>query len=446
MLLHKCFTESGKCLCRLVSTFTDSLYSQTGVNFGLTVFIADTSQLRNRGLMFAFVSSPYIATVWCGGPAAESFLKHGGFRWGFGTFSIVLPAMCLPLWGLFVWNYRKAKKSGLVPEEKSGRTFTESLKYYAIEFDIVGIFLIATGLALFLLPFSLYSYQKDQWRSPMIIAMIIIGGLLVVAFALWERYGAPKKYMPFELLADRTILGACILGAVLFVEFYIWDSYFSSFLQVVNNLTVTEASYVVNIYSIGSCFWALVVGTLIRVTGRFKWIDMYFGVPLTILGVGLMLKFRQPDSPLGYIIMCQIFIALSGGSLVICEQVAVMAATTQQYIAVVIAMENVFTYTGGAIGSTIAGAIWTGVFPKKLVEYLPAESQGNFTSIYGDLTMQLSYPVGSATRIAIQDAYGEAQKMMIIAATAVLAIAVVCVCLWRDIKVKDFRQVTGNVI
>ena len=60
--------------------------------------------------------------------------------------------------------------------------------------------------------------------------------------------------------------------------------------------------------------------------------------------------------------------------------------------------------------------------------------------------MQLSYPVGSATRIAIQDAYGEAQKMMIIAATAVLAIAVVCVCLWRDIKVKDFRQVTGNVI
>ena len=236
MLLHKCFTESGKCLCRLVSTFTDSLYSQTGVNFGLTVFIADTSQLRNRGLMFAFVSSPYIATVWCGGPAAESFLKHGGFRWGFGTFSIVLPAMCLPLWGLFVWNYRKAKKSGLVPEEKSGRTFTESLKYYAIEFDIVGIFLIATGLALFLLPFSLYSYQKDQWRSPMIIAMIIIGGLLVVAFALWERYGAPKKYMPFELLADRTILGACILGAVLFVEFYIWDSYFSSFLQVVNNL------------------------------------------------------------------------------------------------------------------------------------------------------------------------------------------------------------------
>merc|ERR1712093_198215 len=114
----------------------------------------------------------------------------------------------------------------------------------------------------------------------MIIAMIIIGGLLVVAFALWERYGAPKKYMPFELLADRTILGACILGAVLFVEFYIWDSYFSSFLQVVNNLTVTEASYVVNIYSIGSCFWALVVGTLIRVTGRFKWIAMYFGVPL----------------------------------------------------------------------------------------------------------------------------------------------------------------------
>ncbi|KAL5323802.1 hypothetical protein ACEPPN_008344 [Leptodophora sp. 'Broadleaf-Isolate-01'] len=135
---------------------------QTGVNFALKLFIADTSQLKNRGLMFAFVSSPYIATVWCSGPAAQSFPKHGGFRWGFGTFSIVLPAVCLPLWGLFAWNYRKAKKAGLIPEEKSGRTFAESLKYYAIEFDIVGIFLIAAGMALFLLPFSLYSYQKDQ--------------------------------------------------------------------------------------------------------------------------------------------------------------------------------------------------------------------------------------------------------------------------------------------
>lgn len=430
--------------CRWISQLT--IPSNTGFNFCLSIFIADTSQLKNRALMFGFVSSPYIITVWCGGPAAESFLKNGGFRWGFGTFAIVVPAMSLPLYALFTWNYRKAKKAGLTPEEKSSRSFHEALKFYFIEFDIIGLFLIAGGLALFLLPFSLYSYQKEQWRSPMIIAMIVVGICMIIAFGFYERFVAPKKYMPYELFGDRTVVGACILAAILFIEFYIWDSYFSSFLQVVNNLNVTQSSYVVNIYSIGSCFWALVVGALIRYTGRFKWIALYFGVPVTILGVGLMLKFRQPDSPLGYIIMCQIFIAFGGGALVICEQIAAMAATTQQYVAVVLAIEGVFANVGGAIGSTIAAAIWTATFPTKLATYLPAESQADFASIYGDLSVQLSYERGSATRIAIETAYGDAQKNMLIAATAVTVVAIAAVAIWRDIKVKDFRQVTGNVV
>jgi hypothetical protein len=245
---------------------------------------------------------------------------------------------------------------------------------------------------------------------------------------------------------DRTVLGACTLSGALFVSFYIWDSYFSSFLQVVNNLNITKTSYIVNIYSIGSCFWSLVVGWAIRVTGRFKWIALYFGVPVTILGVALMAAFRQPDVNVGYIVMCQIFIAVAGGALVICEQMAVMASTTHQYIAVVMAVEAMFANVGGAIGSTVAGAIWNGVFPTKLAEHLPAESQGEVTNIVASLATQLSYPVGSATRTAIQQAYGDAQRLMIIASAVVQVVSVVSVLVWRDIKVKDFKQVKGLVV
>ena len=396
--------------------------------------------------MFAFVSSPYIATVWIGGPIATSLLKGIGFRWGFGIFAIVTPIMTIPLFALFTYNYRKAKKAGLITVRNSGRTTIQSVKYYAIEFDLAGVFLLAAGLALFLLPFSLYSYQTLGWKSPMIICMLVFGCILLVAFALFEKYIAPKTFIPYELLTDRTVLGACILSAVLFVEFYIWDSYFTSFLQVVNNLTITQTSYVANIYSIGSCFWALVVGGLIRWSGRFKWLALYFGVPLTILGVGLMVAFRQPDVNIGFIIMCQIFIAFSGGTLVICEEIAAMAAVSHQYIAVILAVEGMFANIGGAIGSTIAGAIWTGVFPKKLADYLPQEAQANLTMIYGDLTTQLSYEVGTETRDAIVRAYGDAQRIMIIAATSILVLAVGAVVAWRDIKVKDFKQVKGRVI
>jgi MFS family permease len=421
-------------------------YRYNGLNYCLSIFIADTSSLKNRGLMFGFTSSPYIITVWCGGPIAQSFLATSGFRWAFGMWAILTPVFTMPLWGLFMWNYRKAEKAGLIPARQSNRTTLESLKYYFIEFDVIGIFLIAGGLALFLLPFSLYSYQANGWRSALVISMIVIGGLMLISFGLYEKYLAPKTFIPWGLLTDRTVMGACILAATLFVEFYIWDSYFSSFLQVVNNLSVTKASYVVNIYSIGSCFWALVVGFLIRYTGRFKYLALCFGVPVTILGVGLMVKFRQPDTNVGFLVMCQIFIAFGGGTLVICEEIAVMAATSHQYIAVVLAVEGMFANVGGAIGSTVAGAIWTGTFPNKLAQYLPADAQANLTDIYESLDVQISYEWGSETRNAIAHAYGDSQRYMLIAATAILILALVSVAAWRDIQVKDYKQTKGRVV
>ncbi|KAL7624099.1 MFS siderochrome iron transporter 1 [Parahypoxylon ruwenzoriense] len=417
-----------------------------GISYSLSVFIADTSSLKNRGLMLAYVSSPYIITVWITGPIAQSVLGSVGWRWGFGIFSIITPVMCLPLFFLFTWNYAKAKKAGLIVSTPSGRTTWESIKYYFWEFDTLCLILLCGGFALFLLPFNIYSYQYYGWRDPLTICMIIFGGLLLIASVVYEKYFAPVKFMPWELLKDRTVLGACILSAILFVEYYVWTAYFSSFLQVVMNLNLTQTGYVSNIYSVGSCFFSFIVGMLIRWTGRFKWITLYFGVPLTILSIGLLIHFRQPHTYINWIIMCEILYAFAGGACVIGEQMAVMAAAAHQHVAVVLAMEGMFSSIGGAIGSTVSAAIWTGLFPKRLADYLPPESQANLTDIYSQLPVQLSYPIGSPTRDAIILAYGEAQKWMFVAATAITGLGLVCVAMWRDIKVKDFKQVKGTVI
>ncbi|KAI0853942.1 MFS general substrate transporter [Daldinia vernicosa] len=417
-----------------------------GVSYSLSVFIADTSHLKNRALMLAFISSPYIITVWITSPMADSVLYGIGWRWGFGIFSIITPIMCLPLFFLFTWNYQKARKAGLVISTPSGRTTWESIKYYFWQFDVICLILLTGGFALFLLPFNIYSYQYYGWKDPLVICLIIFGGLLLIGAVVWERFFAPVKFMPWELLKDRTVLGACILSAVLFVEYYIWTAYFSSFLQVVLNLDVIQTGYVGNIYSLGSCFFSFIVGFLIRWTGRFKWITLYFGVPVTILSIGLLIHFRQPGTYLGWIIMCEILYAFAGGACVIGEQMAVMAAAAHQHVAVVLAMEGMFSSVGGAIGSTVAAAIWTGVFPKALAKYLPAESQADLASIYSQLPIQLSYPVGSATRDAIVLAYGDGLRWMFVAATAITVLGLVAVAFWRDIKVKDFKQVKGRVI
>lgn len=199
------------------------------------------------------------------------------------------------------------------------------------------------------------------------------------------------------------------------------------------------------IKSSSSTFWALVVGVVIRYNGRLKWISLYFGVPVTILAVGLMVHFRQPDTNIGYIIMCQIFIAFGGGTLVICEQMTVMAVSSHQHIPSVLAMEAMIASIGGAMGSTIATALWTGVFPVKLLEFLPASSKADFETIYGSLTVQSSYPVGSPTRDAINHAYGDAQRLMLICATCLYSITLVSTALWKDVNVKEVKQVHGRI-
>ncbi|KAI0113572.1 siderophore iron transporter mirB [Nemania sp. FL0031] len=452
-LLTMCFMVLGLVLmaaCNNVQTYAAAQIfywvGYNGVSYATTVFIADTSALKNRGLVLAYVSSPYIATVWITGPLAESVLTTVGWRWGFGIFAIVTPVVCLPLYFLFAYNQRKAEKQGILVRQKSGRTVFQSIKHYFWEFDIVCLILLSAGFTLFLLPFSIYSYQKYGWRDPLTISFIVVGIVLLGVAVAWEKYYAPVQYMPWELLKDRTVLGACVLAAVLFVEYYIWTAYFTSFLQVVLRTTVWQTGYISNIYSLGSCFFSIPVGLAIRRTGRFKWVALYFGVPVTILAIGLLIQFRHEGTNLGWIIFVEIIYAFAGGACVICEQVAIMAAAAHQQVAVVVAVEGMFSSVGGGIGGTVAGAIWTGIFPRKLMEYLPAESKGDFAAIYGDLTKQISYPVGSATHQAIVMAYDDALKNMFIAATTITVLGLAGVIAWRDIKIKEFKQVKGTVI
>ncbi|KAL2795397.1 major facilitator superfamily domain-containing protein [Aspergillus keveii] len=410
------------------------------------IFIADTTALHNRALMTALVSSPTIATIWLGGPISEGFLNGPGWKWFYGSFCIAIPVLCLPLFGLLLWNSSKAKKEGIFVVEKSSRTLLQSFIHYGREFDAIGLLLITAGLAMFLLPFNLYAFQADGWRSPLIICLLLFGVVLIVLFALWERFSAPVTFMPFSLFLDRNMVGACLLGAVLFVSYYCWFALLTSYLQVVNDLSVTKASYVANAYSVGGSIAAIATGVIIRYTGRYKYITLCVGIPIYVLFMGLMIHFRNLDYDVGYMVMCLVFLSLSGGILTSTPQIAAMSSARHQHIAAVVAVLSMFSSIGGAIGATVSGVIWQDIFPAKLLEYLPLEEQPNLPMIYGSIDVQISYPIGSPTRIAIQRAYTDAQEMMLTAGTAIWVLGFVGVATWRNTDVRTVNQVRGNVI
>ena len=122
-----------------------------------------------------------------------------------------------------------------------------------------------------------------------------------------------------------------------------------------------------------------------------------------------------------------------------------MAATTHQNVAVVLAVQDVFLSVGGAIGSTVSTAIWTGTFRNNLLRFLPHSELANVDPIYADLNTQLSYPVGSPERLGIQKAYGESVKWQLTAAVGVLSLMIPCVLVWRNYQLRDHKQVKGTV-
>lgn len=110
------------------------LIGTSGITYCVDVITADSSKLKNRGLAYAFTSSPYIITAFAGPKAAEDFYSFN-WRWGFGAFAIVFPVVCTPLFFLLKVNLGRAKRHGALTREKSNRTLLQSIWFYAIEFD-----------------------------------------------------------------------------------------------------------------------------------------------------------------------------------------------------------------------------------------------------------------------------------------------------------------------
>ncbi|OAL50303.1 putative siderophore-dependent iron transporter [Pyrenochaeta sp. DS3sAY3a] len=418
-----------------------------GIIYTVAVLAADVTTLKNRGIAFAFTSSPYMITAFAGSKAAEAFLLKNvqNWRWGFGMFAIIIPAVTIPLFVLLKVQLREAARRGLLPEEVKAPVTLQSFWTGLVSFDLPGVFLFAGGLTVFLLPFSLATTAPKGWKTDYIIAMIIVGFIVLVFFGFYETYWAPEPFLKNKFLLDRSVIGACLIDMTYQVSYYCWNSYFTSFLQVVCNLSVAEAGYVNSTFQVVSGVLLFIVGFSIRKTGRFKWL-FYVTVPIYTFGLGLMIYFRKPNTKIGFIIMCEIFISIGGSVFILLVQLAVLAAVDHQHVAAVLALLYVSGTVGGAIGNAISGGIWTNTFLKALIRELPASAQADAVSIYGNIVTQLSYPVGSIERIAIQNAYGYGQARMLAAGVGIFGLSFIWMFLIRNHDVSKKTLQTKGVV
>ncbi|OGM46803.1 hypothetical protein ABOM_005026 [Aspergillus bombycis] len=436
--------------CRNVQVYAAAqvLYwvGYNGLEYIISIFIADATSLLSRSVILGISQTPYLGTAFAGPPIAQWFLDHSSFRWAYGMFVITTPIFAAPIVLLFLHNQHKAATIARVVETPSPENHSHwhSLKTHCKSLDLMGMLLLMAGFVLLLLPLSLAARAPDGWRTGYIVAMLVLGVIFLIAFAAWEKWMAPATLLPFRFLTDRSVIGACVVACGQFISFYCWASYLISYLQVVHRLSVQHAGYVLDAYTLMSCFWAVMTGLLIQKSGRFKWLGVC-AVPLMLLGTGLLIYFRAAGTPIGYVVMCQILNGVAGSTLLAAQRMAAQAVVNHEEVAVVTALIGLFSSLGAAIGSTIATAIWTNLMPRYLMIYLPATDLDMLPIIYGSIVQQLQYPWGSPTRDAIVHAYGDVQRRLLIAGTCFVPLVLGGVLLWKDTQVKGMKQTKGTI-
>jgi hypothetical protein len=218
--------------------------------------------------------------------------------------------------------------------------------------------------------------------------------------------------------------------------------FYSSYLQLVFDLSIARAGYIVNIYSLVSCAWAVAISITFKYTDTYRWAGFVF-IPIQILMAGLLIHFRQPGTHIALLVMVEVLNGMGGAVLFQIENAAVMASVPHEHIATGLALLSMLTSVGGAVGQSVSGAIWTNIVPKKLVEYLPDDKKRLAPAIYADLGKQLSYPLGSPEREAMIRAASEAQMIMLIVGTCALVPCLAWMALLKNLRLSEHGNEKG---
>ncbi|KAG6885294.1 hypothetical protein C0993_003578 [Termitomyces sp. T159_Od127] len=397
-------------------------HHHSGLQLLTQIIIADITTLKWRGLVSSLISMPFIINAFIGANVSASVIKHAGWRWGYGMFAILIPVSLLPLITTLLWAENKAKKLGITPKpNRTAKGLFEQIMDGANRLDIPGLVLIGTCVALILLPLTLSSSAEGGWNNPSMIAMIVIGCVLVPFIGIYEFNFAKYPVIPRRFAVNRSIVIASIIGALDFISFYLSFTYLYSYILIVKPWSLVNTTYFTQTQTVALTVFGIVAGLSMRFMRRTKWL-LVVGLGIRILGVGLMIHSRGAHGSDAELVWTQLLQGIGGGFAAVASQVSAQAAVPHADVAMCTAVVLLITEIGGAIGSGIAGAIWSNLMPDKLAQHLPFVSEEDRAALFGSITTVLAYDRGTPIREGVIAAYSDVMKVMIIVATVIAVV------------------------
>ncbi|KAJ5691892.1 MFS general substrate transporter [Penicillium macrosclerotiorum] len=400
----------------------------SGLDLTNDIIVADLTSLEWRGFASSMLSTPFIINTWFAGKIVDAIDSRNQWRWGYGMFAIIMPVALGPAVATMIWLDRKAKKYGIVnlassnaarraardlakmdghdapegaiiaPAAAPSQTWFRSLQSNLEEIDAFGLILLGFGWSLLLLPFSLKTYADGGWRNPSMIAMMIVGGILLIVYVIYEMLWARVPSAPRRLVFNKTFVMAIIIDSFYMLAGNMRGLYWSSYVYIAKPWSYQDWVYYSNTLTLALCVAGPFVGLLQRWTHRYKAIQIS-GLIIKIIGMGIMIDGNKATQCTATMVMALILVGFGGSMSVVGSRVASQASVPHQDVALAIALLSLWSKIGSAIGSAIVVMIWADQMPKQLREHLPSTAtEVDVTKIFGSVTSIRQYPWGSPMR------------------------------------------------
>ncbi|KAL2856435.1 major facilitator superfamily domain-containing protein [Aspergillus pseudoustus] len=413
-----------------------------GITLMLQILAGDSSDIYNRALVNSIPYASSIITAWSSGPFATSILVHS-WRWGFGVFAILIPVTAIPMLGCLYYSKAKAAK-----QRKAEGTYRR--KNYLKNFprlDPVGLILFATGLSLLLVPFSLAASSSDRWKETQNIIMLVIGPVSLVAFVVWEIWGAKWPTLPFHLLRTRTIIFGVAASIIDYAALYLLQNFLITYELVAADLSTTTAAYIFAIIPFMGPIGQISAGFMVKYLKRYKWI-LVSGYALNILGLGLSYRYINAHDHMAALVISQMILGFGSG-VINTMQFGMQASVSHSNMAAVTALFTASLGVGSAIGGAVGGGVWTELVPQNLARNLPEEAQSQLPAIFGSVVVATSFEWGTPVRDAINKSFHDAFRAMLKIALILQAFAFIAGLIVQDLNLKEVeeaREYDGIVI
>lgn len=426
-------------------------FGNTGTQIMQQIILADYFPSKWRGFAIGIISFPYLINFACAPLitaqlAPFMFINVAPWRWGPGSFAIVMPiAMAPVILGLALTQHKGAKK-GLVPRHRYfNMPFLQAVRAFAADMDLGCLLLIAAGFILILLPLSLHSYAAKGWAAGHIIAMFVVGGLCIIGIGIWESLVASKPIMRLEYFLNKDIIiPAFFIGFFDFLAFYIsWSPAFY-WSAIVMGFDTKDATYFSNTQSLCLTVFGIAAGALAYFFRRYKWI-LLAGCCIRLLGIGLMIRYRTPDSSVVQVVWPQVLQGMGGGLMGVTLQVAAQVSVRHQYVAMVTAFVLLMTEIGGACGTAILGSLQATYLLPALQENLSAVGVDATTiaSVYAS-PLAATWALGTPERTAMINAWNHYIHVALIIAAAVSVVPILATLAITDRKLGDGQNAVSE--